>query len=179
MTEVTFKFNENLITFEFNNENLKVNATQMAKVYGKFPKDFLILDSTKSFIEECLKKENSPNLNIKFEEDLVTSKQQEGTWMHRVLALKFAAWLNPAFELWVYSTIDKIIFGEFNQLKKNLKESAERETKIEALREELRTSDPRYNVLEQLELEKRQAAYGRSKFNRNQMDIFKTPMEDN
>ena len=32
--------------------------------------------------------------------------------MHRVLALKFAAWLSPRFELWVYSTIEQILFGK-------------------------------------------------------------------
>jgi hypothetical protein len=31
--------------------------------------------------------------------------------MHRVLALKFAAWLNPAFELWVSSTVENLLFG--------------------------------------------------------------------
>lgn len=35
--------------------------------------------------------------------------------MHRILALKFAAWLNPAFELWVYATIEKLLFGKHVQ----------------------------------------------------------------
>jgi hypothetical protein len=29
--------------------------------------------------------------------------------MHRILALKFAAWLDPDFEVWVFITIDKIL----------------------------------------------------------------------
>jgi hypothetical protein len=92
--------------------NVMVNATEMAKIFGKYPKDFLILDSTQVFIEEALKKENSPFLGIESEDDLVTSKQRTGTWMHRVLALKFAAWLSPKFELWVYRTIEELLFGK-------------------------------------------------------------------
>jgi hypothetical protein len=33
----------------------------------------------------------------------------QGTWMHKLLAYKFAAWLNPEFELFVYSTFDKFM----------------------------------------------------------------------
>ena len=31
--------------------------------------------------------------------------------MHRILALKFAAWLDSDFEVWVYSTIENLLFG--------------------------------------------------------------------
>jgi hypothetical protein len=40
--------------------------------------------------------------------------------MHRVLALKFAAWLNPRFELWIYSTIDRLLFGRHVEREKSL-----------------------------------------------------------
>lgn len=90
---------------------LMVNATEMAKIFGKLPKDFLRNDDVQSFINECLKKENSPFLGVNNIDDLVISKQKSGTWMHRILALKFAAWLDPAFELWVYRTIEEIMFG--------------------------------------------------------------------
>jgi len=32
-----------------------------------------------------------------------------GTWMNETLALKFAAWLNPKFELWVYGKIKELL----------------------------------------------------------------------
>ena len=57
------------------------------------------------------KTRNSSFLGIESEEDLYTSKQKSGTWMHRILALKFAAWLDPDFEVWVYSTIESLLFG--------------------------------------------------------------------
>jgi len=31
--------------------------------------------------------------------------------MHWIVAIKFAAWLNPHFEVWVYKTIDEILFA--------------------------------------------------------------------
>lgn len=171
MAVVTFKFNDNEITFDFNHENLKVNATQMAKVYGKLVGHFLENDNTENFIEACLSYRNSDNLGFKNREDLITVSQGNGTWMHRILALKFAAWLDPNFELWVYSTIDKIVFGDYQYLKKSLRESAERKTKIETLRESLR-EEQSFTELERLELEERQAAYGRGKFNRVQIGLF-------
>jgi hypothetical protein len=100
--------------------SVMINATEMAKTFGKYPKDFLILDSTKSFILEALKKENSPFISVESEDDLYTSSQKSGTYMHRVLALKFAAWLNPRFELWIYSTIEKLLFGKHVEREQSL-----------------------------------------------------------
>jgi len=92
--------------------NVMVNATQMAKAFPKKRmNDFLNNQETQDFISECLKSGNSRFLCVEQEEDLVTSKQKSGTWMHRILALKFAAWLSPEFELWVYRTIEEILFG--------------------------------------------------------------------
>jgi len=33
----------------------------------------------------------------------------QGTWMDEKLALKFAAWLSPEFELWVYDRIQELL----------------------------------------------------------------------
>ena len=171
MAKVTFSYNEHHIEFYFNSENLQANATQMARAFNKDVFNFLRNENTKEFLTTCLNTANSRYLNIEKEEDLFVSKQNSGTWMHRVLALKFAAWLDPNFELWVYSTIDRIVFGEYQHLKKSLKESAGRKSKIEMLREELRNT-PEFLQLEILELEERQASYSRGKFNRYQMQLF-------
>ena len=55
--------------------------------------------------------------------------------MHRVLAIKFAAWLNPAFELWVYSTIERILFGKHEQREKSLERSLNYQTESKKLRD--------------------------------------------
>lgn len=35
--------------------------------------------------------------------------------MYRTLAIKFAAWLSPAFEVWIYETIENLLFSEKSQ----------------------------------------------------------------
>lgn len=116
-----YVFEEYSITFTLDKENkVMVNATEMANIYGKQVVAFMRNEDTQNFIKECLKSENSHFLNIEKEEDLYISRQKSGTFMHRVLALKFAAWLNPRFELWVYSTIDKLLFGKLAEREKSL-----------------------------------------------------------
>jgi len=127
-------FEENNISFALDKENkMMVNATEMAKVYDKQVVAFLRNDDTKNFISECLKSENSHFISVEKEEDLVISRQKSGTWRHRVLALKFAAWLNPRFELWVYSTIEKLMFGKHVEREKSLERSIALQTEMRAL----------------------------------------------
>mgnify|MGYP000086091200 CR=1 FL=1 len=109
-------FKENPITFVLDKNNgMMVNATEMAKPFGRKVEAFMRNEGTISFVNEALKSENSRFLKLFSQSDLYYSSQNTGTWMHRVLALKFAAWLNPAFEIWVYSTIERILFGKHAQ----------------------------------------------------------------
>lgn len=114
-TQQIFEFNGQQVEFDLSSANIMVNANEMAKIFGKLVPDFLRLDQTKSFINEALNNGNSHYLGIQKEQDLYISKQRSGTWMHRVLALKFAAWLDPAFELWVYITIDQLMQGKLTE----------------------------------------------------------------
>ena len=93
--------------------------------------------------------------------------------MHRILALKFAAWLDSAFELWVYSTIDHILFDHYRRMEESLKRSASRQKRIESIKEQLNES-PEFLELQRLELEERQESYRRSRENRNQLELFKS-----
>lgn len=118
MEVLNFVYNDQPIEFKPNGEdNVMVNATQMAKVFGKDVRDFTILQSTKNFISACLKTENSRFISVKNEEGLITSTQKTGTFMHRILALKFAAWLDPDFEVWVFYTIDEILNHYYRELR--------------------------------------------------------------
>jgi hypothetical protein len=168
-----FIFEDKEIDFEITGSNVMVNATQMAKIFGKLPKDFLINENTKNFISECLKKENSPYLMIENEEDLVSSIQKSGTWMHRILALKFAAWLSPAFELWVYSVIDELLFGHYREMEDMLRRTAETRNRIDALREALREDD-RFSELESLEVLDKQYQRVRSRKTTSQLELFRS-----
>ncbi len=165
------------ISFEFYKQNVMVNATEMAKVYKKEVKDFMRNGQTKSFLEACLKTENPPFLNVEKKEDLVVSKQKSGTWMHRIVALKFAGWLDPNFEVWVYCTIDKILFEHYRRLEQSLRESAKRKNDIEDIKKKLR-KDELFAKLEQLELAERQAGYRRGKSNRTQITSYQSNLEE-
>ncbi len=114
-------FEENDITFLLSKDNgMMINATEMAKIFDKKVENFTRIEQTQDFIKSCLKfaaQDENKTLksvlsDIKNEEDLIISRQKSGTFMHRVLALKFAAWLNPDFEVWVYSTIENLLFGK-------------------------------------------------------------------
>lgn len=72
------------------------NATEIAKPFGKLPKDFLRLTSTQEYIAEILAesgKENSP-----FQElvRIIKGGKHQGTWLHKELAFEFAGWCSPA-----------------------------------------------------------------------------------
>lgn len=53
--------------------------------------------------------------------------------MHRVLALKFAAWLSPDFELWVYSTIEQLLFGKHVEREKSFERTLELQAELSEL----------------------------------------------
>lgn len=124
-----FKFEESEITFLMSKDNnVMVNATEMAKAFDKKVDNFTRIDSTQEFIKACLRFANieenktpkSVFSDMKSELDLIISRQKSGTFMHRVLALKFAAWLNPNFEVWVYATIEKLLFGKHVEREQSL-----------------------------------------------------------
>lgn len=167
-----YEFEKEIIEFEIINGNVMVNANQMAKVFNKRVENFTRIESTILFIDECLKNANKRFISVEKEDDLIISKQKSGTFMHRILALKFAAWLNPTFELWVYSTIDKILFDYYKRLEESLKQSAQRKNRIETIEDQL-NSIPEFQELQTLKLEERQEAYKRGKENRNQLEMFR------
>jgi hypothetical protein len=129
-------FEQNNITFLLSKDNgMMINATEMAKPFNKQVVAFLRNDDTKNFITECLKSENSHYLGIKKEEDLLISSQKSGTLMHRVLALKFAAWLSPKFELWIYSTIERLLFGKHVDRENSFKKTVSLQKEMNMLAE--------------------------------------------
>ena len=84
---------------------------------------FLRLDSTKAYIQAyCqtadLRSENEFSPEGKLVK-VVNGGRNNGTWMERSVALKFAAWLSPKFEVWVYKTIDEILLVSTSKLKQS------------------------------------------------------------
>ncbi|OZI09323.1 DNA-binding protein [Siphonobacter sp. BAB-5385] len=71
-----------------------VNATEMAKPFGKRPAKWLELPSTQLFLNELETVRKSDSLI------LTEEGRNGGTWMHEDVALEFARWLSPAFAIW-------------------------------------------------------------------------------
>lgn len=69
------------------------------------PVDFLRIDSTKIFIDELSKGGLRPPLKI-------IKGKQGGTYVSKFIAYKYAAYLDPAFEVGVYQVVDKFFSGE-------------------------------------------------------------------
>lgn len=107
-----FDWEGSSITFEFSDGNKMIHANQMAKPFGKRIDNFLRLKETKTYIA-LLEAEYSVPSDVREREVIrvVRGGQPElqGTWMDERLALKFAAWLSPAFEIWVYSRIQELL----------------------------------------------------------------------
>lgn len=100
-----FEYEGMNITFDIQ-DNTFVNATEMAKTYGKRPADFLKTGPTREFIEAL-----SATKGI-VATDLVIVRNggtRFGTWMHEDVALEFARWLSPAFAIWCNDRIKELL----------------------------------------------------------------------
>lgn len=83
------------------------NATEMAKVFGKLPADWIRLKQTQEYVEE-LKSVMGNHISL-----IDTVKggnfNEQGTWIHEKLVLDFAKWLNIKFRVWADETIATLI----------------------------------------------------------------------
>ena len=104
-----FEYDGKRITFDFGDGIEMVNATEMVKAFkGKRLDNFMRLKQTKDFIETMIGDTSHPREH--FVRAVSSGKYElRGTWVNDVLALKLAAWLNPRFEIWVYSKIKELL----------------------------------------------------------------------
>ena len=145
------------------NEKMMVNATEMAKVFDRDLFQFTKSEHCRAFINSCQKPAFAGLLGIENENDLIVSKQRSGTWMHRVLALKFAAWLNPVFEVWVYSTIEGLLFGRHVNRNRSLERTLSLQSELEMLRFKFGKTGDDFERFLEIERElKREKAYRRA-----------------
>lgn len=90
------EFHGTKIAFEQINGKMMVNATQMAKPFGKKPDDWIRTQQAKELTETL-------TVSLICEtKDLQVVRQggkNQGTWLHEELALIFAQWLSPEFYL--------------------------------------------------------------------------------
>jgi len=84
-----------------------VNATEMARPFGKLPNDFSRLPKVQEYIDAL---ESITGLS---RNTLVISTPgngpHSGSWFHPKLAIRFAQWLDQRFAVWVDSRIEQLL----------------------------------------------------------------------
>ena len=104
-----FSYNGSSISF-FNGKNLMVNATEMARVFGKRPVDWLQNQSTVEFINAITEVRKSTSADYQAVRVVKGGdSSQQGTWMHEDVALEFARWLSPTFAIWCNDRIKELL----------------------------------------------------------------------
>ena len=94
------------------------------------------------------------DINLLEERDILQTRGHQGTWMHRLLAIEFASWLEPSFKLWVNLAIEQLIFGNY---KKHFEASAKYEearVRMDFLRLEIEQTGSKDLMLEYFECER-------------------------
>ena len=129
-------YQESLIHFAFtqSNKNVMVNATEMAKVFGKETRVFMKTDHATKYINYLKKKqkkasEQAPN-GAHSDLKIVDDRGHMGLYFHRKLAIKFAMWLDDEFFDWVIDTIDEILHGKINFVKNSISNIKSAEQKL-------------------------------------------------
>lgn len=93
------------------------NATDLINQWNKNPnnpkrelKKFWIQDSVKDFIQTLITEENLDGPSEAYVKSKASRGANAGTWLHPLLFIKFAMWLNPKFEYYVIRFIyDQLI----------------------------------------------------------------------
>lgn len=101
-----FSYNGSKVTFRSENELLYINATEMAKPFGKQVKDWKRLKSTEQFVASLSAKRQISLLGLFI---VNQGGANPGTWMHEDVALEFARWLSPEFAIWCNDRIKELL----------------------------------------------------------------------
>jgi toxin-antitoxin system, toxin component, bro domain protein len=110
-----FEYNGTPVKFSTDNESfVMINATEMAKKFGKKSNYWIKTNAAKSFINAVskLKKIDLADLLIvKYGGEPGTN----GTWMHEDVAFEFARWLDPEFGLWCNDVVKGLVKNNFDK----------------------------------------------------------------
>lgn len=121
-----YSYGKNAVTFRAIDGSLMVNATQMAKPFGKKGYDWLRLPSTKAYISalidareqqsgaQPLRNGQRKQLNereLRQSNLVITRKGGRnggGAYFHEDIAIEFTRWLSPAFAVWCNDRIKEL-----------------------------------------------------------------------
>jgi hypothetical protein len=110
MDILTKEFDNLQVLFSFENRNLYLNATDVAKEFNKLPKDWLKTKDTQSYINAI-----SQAYNLSYETLVIiikgnfSNQKEQGTWIHKKLIIAFARWISPEFAVWCDKQIEEIL----------------------------------------------------------------------
>lgn len=102
---VIYSYKGSEISF-MSGDNVLINATQMAKPFGKQPIDWLKTNQSKDYIETFSKLKFISLADLV---QVIKGGNNPGTWMHEDVALEFARWLSPAFAIWCNDRIKELL----------------------------------------------------------------------
>ena len=111
MSIQTFNFQNFSVSF---NEAGYLNATQIAKHFGKRPNDYLLLEQTQNYISALIEHfSTTRKIVVQYNQIVIVQNggNNRGTWLHPKLAIHFARWLDPKFAVWCDEQIEHIIAG--------------------------------------------------------------------
>lgn len=105
----------NGVTVSFNQAGF-LNATQIAKHFGKRTENFLRTEQNQEYIAALAEHLSITQKSVIQYNQLVivkggSSKNGGGTWLHPKLAIHFARWLDPKFAVWCDEQIDNLLSG--------------------------------------------------------------------
>lgn len=110
----------NTVPFEYQGQPVQfttagwINATEIAKRFGKRPVDWLKQAETRAYVEvlaDALGKSKVTQDHFGLVETSRGGKAP-GTWLHPKLAVAFARWLDLKFAVWCDLHIDALLRGE-------------------------------------------------------------------
>lgn len=120
------------------NQDGYLNASAIAKHFGKRVPDFLKTEQNQEYIS-ALAEHLSKTLKIVFDKNqLVIVKKGSpanggGTWLHPKLAIHFARWLDPRFAVWCDEQIEQILSGSLKLESRDVALSAQDVRRLSAL----------------------------------------------
>ena len=106
----TYRFQGNPITFK-GGETVMVNATEMAKPFGKRPSKWLELPTTREFLNTLCDVRKSDITSLVITAKGNSASFEQGTWMHEDVAMEFARWLSPEFGIWCNDCVKELLLN--------------------------------------------------------------------
>lgn len=106
-TSKIFSYNGNDVFFDTKND-VMVNATHLARIYGKRPNDYLSLPATNQLINAITRKYGISENQLVISK-VGSSQNGGGTWMHRLIVVDFCQWLDIDLKLWCTEKLDELM----------------------------------------------------------------------